>query len=69
MGAAEEMAQKIITKAPLAIEVIKSIVNREILSEGTGFSFNANLLFFQTEDLKEGIDAFFNKRKPIFRGV
>jgi enoyl-CoA hydratase len=69
MEVAEEMARKIISKAPLAIELIKSIGNRMILSEGTAFSFNSNLLFFQTEDLKEGIDAFFHKRKPIFRGV
>ena len=69
IGAAEEMARKIITKAPLAIELIKSMGNRDILSEGLPFSFNANLLFFQTEDLKEGVDAFFNKRKPVFRGI
>lgn len=69
MGVVEEMARKIMTKAPLAIELIKSIGNREILSEGTAFTFNASLLFFQTEDLKEGLDAFFHKRKPIFRGV
>lgn len=67
--AAEEMARKIITKAPLAIELIKAMGNRDILSEGLPFSFNANLLFFQTEDLKEGVDAFFNKRKPVFRGI
>lgn len=69
IGAAEEMARKIITKAPLAIELIKAMGNRDILSEGLQFSFNASLLFFQTEDLKEGIDAFFNKRKPVFRGI
>jgi enoyl-CoA hydratase len=69
IGAAEEMARKIITKAPLAIELIKAMGNRDILSEGLPFTFNANLLFFQTEDLKEGLDAFFHKRKPIFRGV
>jgi enoyl-CoA hydratase len=69
MGAAEEMARKIMTKAPLAIELIKAMGNRDILSEGLPFTFNANLLFFQTEDLKEGLDAFFHKRKPTFRGV
>lgn len=69
IGAAEEMARKILTKAPLAIELIKAMGNRDILSEGLPFSLNANLLFFQTEDLKEGIDAFFNKRKPVFRGI
>jgi enoyl-CoA hydratase len=69
LGAAEEIARKVMTKAPLAIELIKAMGNRDILCEGLPFTFNANLLFFQTEDLKEGIDAFFKKRKPVFRGV
>ena len=68
LGVAEEMARKIITKAPLAVELVKATVNRDILPEGFAYTFNANLLFFQTEDLKEGLDAFFNKRKPVFRG-
>jgi enoyl-CoA hydratase len=69
LEAAEEMAHKIITKAPLAVELAKATVNRDILPEGLAHTFNANLLFFQTEDLKEGLDAFFNKRKPTFRGM
>jgi len=66
---AEEIAHKIMTKAPLAIELIKSAVNRELLPEGDAFTSNANILMFKTEDLKEGIDAFLKKRKPIFRGI
>ena len=69
MGVAEEMARKIVTKAPLAVELVKATVNRDILPEGLAHTFNANLLFFQTEDLKEGLNAFFNKRKPAFRGA
>jgi enoyl-CoA hydratase len=66
---AEEMARKILTKAPLAIELVKATGNRDILPEGFAYTFNTNLLFFETEDLKEGLDAFFSKRKPIFRGI
>lgn len=65
---AEEMARKIIAKAPLAIELIKASGNRGVLPEGLPFTLNTNLLFFETEDLKEGLDAFFHKRKPTFRG-
>ena len=66
---AEGMARKILAKAPLAIEMIKSSINRDMLAEGASFTSAANLLFFQTEDLKEGINAFMNKRKPVFKGV
>ena len=68
LAVAEEMARKIITKAPLAVELAKVTVNRDILPEGYAYTFNTNMLFFQTKDLKEGLDAFFNKRKPTFRG-
>lgn len=69
LAAAEEMARKIIAKAPLAVELVKATVNRDVLPEGFAHTFNANLLFFQTEDVKEGLDAFFNKRKPTFKGA
>ena len=65
---AEEMARKIIAKAPLAIELVKVAGNRDLLPEGLPFTFNTNLLFFETEDLKEGLQAFFGKRKPVFKG-
>lgn len=68
LAAAEEMARKITSKAPLAVELAKVTVNRDIIPEGLAFTSNTNLLFFETKDLKEGFDAFFNKRKPVFRG-
>jgi enoyl-CoA hydratase len=66
---AEEIAGKILLKAPLAIDLIKSSINRGVLSEGASFTINSNKFFFQTEDLKEGVNAFLKKRKPIFHGV
>lgn len=69
MGVAEEMARKILNKAPLAVELAKATVNRDILPEGLAHTFNSNLLFFDTDDLKEGLDAFFDKRKPTFKGA
>jgi enoyl-CoA hydratase len=56
------------SKAPLAIDLIKSSINRDVLPEGTAFTNQTNKYFFETEDLKEGVDAFLNKRKPKFRG-
>ncbi|MGD0228819.1 MAG: enoyl-CoA hydratase-related protein [Syntrophorhabdales bacterium] len=69
LEAAREMAQKILTKAPLAVELAKITVNRDLLPEGYAYTSGTNLLFFDTDDLKEGLDAFFNKRKPAFRGA
>ena len=42
--------------------------NRGVLPEGFAHTVNTNLLFFQTENLKEGLDAFFAKRRPSFKG-
>jgi len=67
--AAEEMARKIMSKAPLAIELTKSSINRDTLPEGAALTIHGNKYFFLTQDLKEGVDAFLNKRKPAFRGV
>jgi enoyl-CoA hydratase len=66
---AEEIAFKIMSKAPLAIDLIKSSINRDMLPEGAAFTTQGNMYFFQTEDLKEGVDAFLHKRKPKFRGL
>jgi len=66
---AKEIAGRILLKAPLAIDLIKSSINRGFLSEGASFTINSNKFFFQTEDLKEGVNAFLKKRKPIFHGV
>jgi enoyl-CoA hydratase len=66
---AEETAKKILSKAPLAIDLIKSSINRGVLSEGASFTINSNKFFFQTDDMKEGVNAFLKKRKPIFHGV
>jgi enoyl-CoA hydratase len=68
METAEEIARKIISKAPLSIQLIKSSVNRELLPDGEAVAIDANLIAIRSEDLKEGVDAFLNKRKPLFRG-
>jgi enoyl-CoA hydratase len=67
LEAAEEIARKIMSKAPLAIDLIKSSVNMDMLPDGAAFTTQTNKYFFETEDLKEGVEAFLNKRKPKFR--
>ena len=62
-------AQEILDKSPLAIRVLKAAFNADVdgqtgLQELAG---NATLLFYMTEQGREGRDAFLEKRKPDYR--
>ena len=67
-----ELVRKITKNAPLAVGAAKLSVNMGSempIDEGTEYQLKENLLMFYTEDLKEGIRAFFyEKRKPKFKG-
>jgi len=69
MQSSVEMARKITGKAPFAIELIKSAIDRKLLPDGAAYTIEGSKYFFTTEDLKEGVDAFLNKRNPTFKGV
>jgi enoyl-CoA hydratase/carnithine racemase len=68
-----QMAEEIAANAPLALKGTKRVLN--LLSQSTQFE-KANLTeaqliteaAFLSEDLKEGRQAFMEKRKPQFRG-
>jgi enoyl-CoA hydratase len=66
---AEEIARKIMSKAPLAIELIKRSVDRELLTEGEVLASETGVLMFNTKDFREGVNAFLEKRKPVFKGM
>ncbi len=71
MTAAKEMADKIISKGPVAVAVAKIAIN-----VGANTDINSGLLFekfaqtvaFATQDRIEGTSAFLEKRKPNFKG-
>src|SRR5690606_26331931 len=66
----KEIARKIQTKAPVAIEKIISCINDAAKAEKAGFANEIKRFgeLFGTEDMKEGTNAFLEKRKAIFKG-
>lgn len=70
MNTAMEMANKIASKSQLAVRYSKAAINRGVETDlDTGMSIEKDLfgLCFATEDQKEGMDAFLNKRKPEYK--
>lgn len=67
---AKKIAQKIQTKAPLAIAAVIACVNEAAMAESNGFNNEIDRFgkLFATLDMKEGVNAFLEKRKAIFKG-
>ena len=68
---AKELAEAIAAKSPVALRLIKQAVRtsmRTPLDEGLRQEVSLFALAFASEDMKEGVDAFLNKRKPTFIG-
>jgi enoyl-CoA hydratase/3-hydroxyacyl-CoA dehydrogenase len=61
-------ARKIAAQAPLAIRQIKQVSHAGDLDEGIAAEKEAFATIFASEDAKEGIGAFLEKRTPRFRG-
>ena len=63
-----EWSQKIMEKSPLAIRLLKSAFNAELDGQAgiQELAGNATLLYYLSDEAKEGRDAFMEKRKPDF---
>ena len=65
------LAQKIIAQSPLAISIGKEMFYQQLnldLSEAYDFAGERMACNMDSEDAREGIDAFFQKRKPTWSG-
>jgi enoyl-CoA hydratase len=66
-----EMANRIAAKSPIALRLAKEavrIASRSNLDEGLRREVDLFALCFSTEDKDEGVRAFLEKRKPVFKG-
>ena len=71
INAAKTLAQKIMSRAPIAVQVCKAAVNEGLdVDLDSGIAYEAEIfgLCFATEDQKEGMAAFVEKRKAVFKG-
>lgn len=65
------LAAAIAARAPLAVQLGKEAINKAFelnLLEGMAYEEKLFYLLFASEDQKEGMRAFTEKRKPIWRG-
>ncbi|MGH9968822.1 MAG: enoyl-CoA hydratase/isomerase family protein [Pyrinomonadaceae bacterium] len=66
-----EIAKRISDKGPIALKLAKEavkIASRSNLDEGLRREVDLFALCFSTEDKDEGVKAFLEKRKPVFKG-
>jgi len=71
MEETRKVAKKIAANGPLAVELAKGVIDRGYdigLKEGCLIEATTFGTLFATEDQKEGMTAFVEKRKPRFKG-
>lgn len=68
MPRAEEIARQIATYAPLTLQAAKEALLRLRPQLPPGGGNDLMLMCYMSEDFREGMEAFLNKRPPVFTG-
>ena len=67
MARAEEIARLVASHAPLTLQATKEAVLRLRPTVKHGEGNDLVLMCYMSEDFREGMDAFLNKRKPVWK--
>ena len=71
LNAARELAEEIASNGPIAVRHAKAAANKAQdvdLVSGLEYEADQFALLFATEDAREGMGAFAERRKPEFKG-
>jgi len=72
LAGAKKLAEEILECAPLAVQNTKEVMNYSrfaSVKDGISLAVHKNMLLLATEDCKEAMTAFAQKRKPNFQGA